>query len=392
MRTWLPWIAAIAYAGLAAGASLYGPSLIVGRDGVSADAYLRGITDTRATVVQAFAGLAVIIAAVVGALNLRHNMRAHQDTLAVTRRGQVTERFTTAVAQLASDELHVRLGGIYSLEQIARDSAELYSPIVEILTSYVRVRAHGEPPRNGDGWRNHLSPKGLPTTDGRYTPLKPDLRAILTIMSRIGRTLDPKDHSFNLTQADMRGIDLAGLPLWNADLSSAQLDQASLYATDLRQANLSGAHLSQALAWAADLEQAVLFGAHLQGVCLFFANLKGAFLARADLKEASLLGAQLPGADLKRANLTQADLRTAQLRGAQMYGAILNGAHLEGTDLSDVVGLSEQQLRDAITDDKTVRPATFSPPAPDPSPFEVLDVSAYALERIPTIGRDPGVP
>jgi hypothetical protein len=58
---------------------------------------------------------------------------------------QVTERFTRAIDQLgASDDagnprVEIRLGGIYALERIARDSpARDYSTVMEVLTAYVR--------------------------------------------------------------------------------------------------------------------------------------------------------------------------------------------------------------------------------------------------------------
>src|SRR5205807_469101 len=62
-------------------------------------------------------------------------------TLRLNRRGQLTERFSKAIEQLGSDSLAVRLGGIYALEQIAFDSAELHWPIMEVLTAYLREHA-----------------------------------------------------------------------------------------------------------------------------------------------------------------------------------------------------------------------------------------------------------
>src|SRR5918998_1171927 len=66
----------------------------------------------------------------------------------ISQNQQVTERFTRAIDQLgASDDdgnprLEIRLGGIYALERIARDSPERdYQTIVEILTAYIRENA-----------------------------------------------------------------------------------------------------------------------------------------------------------------------------------------------------------------------------------------------------------
>ena len=73
-------------------------------------------------------------------------------TLQVNREGQITEHFTRAIDQLgATDDkgkarLEIRLGGIYGLERIAKDSPERdYSTIMEVLTAYVRSNAPRSP-------------------------------------------------------------------------------------------------------------------------------------------------------------------------------------------------------------------------------------------------------
>jgi hypothetical protein len=49
----------------------------------------------------------------------------------LTERGQITDRFSTAVDQLGHKERNVRLGGIYALERIMRDSESDQPAIVE---------------------------------------------------------------------------------------------------------------------------------------------------------------------------------------------------------------------------------------------------------------------
>jgi hypothetical protein len=51
------------------------------------------------------------------------SFRLSQRTFELTEQGQVTDRFTKAVEQLGSDKLDVRIGGVYALERVARDSA-----------------------------------------------------------------------------------------------------------------------------------------------------------------------------------------------------------------------------------------------------------------------------
>jgi uncharacterized protein YjbI with pentapeptide repeats len=68
-------------------------------------------------------------------------LQVNQKTLETTQQGQITERFTKAIEQLGNDNLAIRLGGIYALERIARDSAYDHWAVMEVLTAYVRENA-----------------------------------------------------------------------------------------------------------------------------------------------------------------------------------------------------------------------------------------------------------
>lgn len=144
-----------------------------------------------------------------------------------------------------------------------------------------------------------------------------------------------------LTEAFLKGANLAGAQLRKADLWGADLERAIL-----REALLQGASLAGADLRAADLERADLTEADLRGCSLQEADLERAHLERADLRGASLNGADLQyaglaGSDLQRANFTGANLRGANLEGADLRGANLcdanlRGANLEGANLHDV--------------------------------------------------------
>jgi len=57
----------------------------------------------------------------------------------LSRRGQVTDRFTTALERLGSSELYVRIGGVHALEHVMRDSADHHD--VDRATDRERVPA-----------------------------------------------------------------------------------------------------------------------------------------------------------------------------------------------------------------------------------------------------------
>src|SRR5215208_1645289 len=90
--------------------------------------------------------LVLAVAQILGGTALLSGLYFTWRTLQVNREGQITERFTRAIDQLGKVEdgqklFEIRIGGIYALERIARESEEDYWPIMEILTAYVRQNA-----------------------------------------------------------------------------------------------------------------------------------------------------------------------------------------------------------------------------------------------------------
>lgn len=159
-----------------------------------------------------------------------------------------------------------------------------------------------------------------------------------------------------LSGKDLRYANAARAFFVNADLSHADLRAIILHAADLRGANLEFARLQ-----AADLEVADLQGANLYG-----AGMEGASLNGADLRRAMLSHADLEGASLYRVNLEGADLQAANL-----HAASLEGAKLDGADLRSPIGLTQAQLDQACTNEKTLLPEglrrserTCAPPTP----------------------------
>ena len=76
------------------------------------------------------------------AANLQANTasKRHQEQTDAERKRRTTEGYSTAVSQLAGDKVEERLGGIYSLEQISKESHDYYWLVMETLTAFVRER------------------------------------------------------------------------------------------------------------------------------------------------------------------------------------------------------------------------------------------------------------
>jgi hypothetical protein len=105
----------------------------------------------------------------------------------------------------------------------------------------------------------------------------------------------------NCENNDLRGIDLNGVDLQNANFQNADLSGSNLQGADLRRANLKDANLA---------------GAKLQNSAFGLANLRDANLSNADLTGASFIGAVL---------------RRTNFKGAITAGAIFTDAVFDET-------------------------------------------------------------
>jgi uncharacterized protein YjbI with pentapeptide repeats len=289
--------------------------------------------DTRATLLQALAGGVLLLGAYFTYRQLR-----------VTREGQLTDRYTRAVDQLGSQHLDIRLGGIYALERIARDSPPDRATIEEVLTAYVRGHAPWPPP-----------------------PALPSLQAItyrlVTFVQRqcSVRPRRTADNTAGLAQPD-RPVKEAARARPTADVQAAMtvLGRRELPPDGLRSLHLALVDLGGADLWGANLQGADLYGANLQDAVLHDANLQDAWLANANLHDARLADANLQGANLAGANLQTAGLYDANLQGAGLAGATLQGAGLFGANLHDA-NLREANLQYALADEATRWPRGWTP-------------------------------
>jgi Pentapeptide repeats (8 copies) len=216
----------------------------------------------------------------------------------LSREVQVTDRYTKAITQLGDEKLDVRIGGIYALERVARDSARDHPTVMEVASAFVREHSHEQWPASDPGGQEQA----------RST--RPDVQAAVTVIGR-------RDAKRDIQQIDLTGADLTGADLTHARLNAARLTAANLTEADLSAADLSAADLTRANLTAANLRYADLIAAHLTGARLGGAHLDGSDLTRADLTGANLTFARLTRADLTGANLTRADLTGANFTRAR---------------------------------------------------------------------------
>jgi hypothetical protein len=304
---------------LLAAAVLVVPPWLLARDvgaAVPPDQRANAINSVRSTMVQGIVGLA----ALGGIFVAWQQLQTDRD---LTREGQVTDRYTGAIDQLGHKNVDVRLGGIYALARIAKDSPPDRVTVAEVLTAFIRGHAPWPPRLPGQPPADTFPPDKLPLLQSRA----PDVQAALTVLSRDRRS---DDQPLDLNGTDLRRAQLVGAHLERTDFSGAHMEGAQLDDAHLERAILVGANLTLAHLSHAHLERAILVGANLKAVEFYGAHL-GAFLSGANLEWAGLASTNLEGADLSDTRLKEALLTGANLEKARLDKARLKGAWADET-------------------------------------------------------------
>ncbi|MDE2902557.1 MAG: pentapeptide repeat-containing protein [Chloroflexota bacterium] len=298
--------------------------------------------------------------------------------------GLQSERFRQGTEMLGHELKSVRLGGIYTLDRLARDFPEEYHiPVMQTLCAFVR-----HPPTDPSQTRPS-SVVAQPMVEGdEYddTPLHlvEDIHAVLEVIRlRSQQRLDiesTNNFELNLSGADLRLSDLRGASLSGDDLSDSRLSGSLMMDADLSGAHLQRADLTSpnksrpskatksdihegripattrldnvdltgALALGAKMRGVILSGSDLSGANLPFVTLADSLLMHTNFSDAHLSDANLSGAELHGANFAEAMLSDANLSGTDFSGSCLFGHPV--TPQRPAIGLTQKQLDSARAD------------------------------------------
>jgi Pentapeptide repeats (8 copies) len=258
------------------------------RSGERAGSRLRGQGRVGVAVaaISAFAAVGTVVATGYATARSQRGIQGQlavaQQQLAVAEQGQITERFGRATEQLGSPSLDVRLGGIYALERLTRDSSADQPTIVEVLSAFVRQHARERLPRQA--------------TSSPYLRPAVDVSAALTVLARRDRAHDG-GAIVDLSRTNLARLELVQVNMRGADLNGADLSGAYVRSSDLTEADLHGADLTGAELAGTSLAGANLIGADLTGVDFIghsHPDPVGAYMFGSTI----LVGADLGGADL----------------------------------------------------------------------------------------------
>jgi uncharacterized protein YjbI with pentapeptide repeats len=307
----------------------------------------------RGDVLKMVAGAGALVALVYTAR--KHTLERH---------GQLTDRYSKAITQLASEKPSERIGGIYALERVMRDSVRDHQSVVEVLAAFVRQQSPlPDTPLPDTASEGSRAGGGSPGPVRQERP-QADVQAAMTVLARRPQRPEPFELDLRrtllarlelppgarLARVNLAQADLTGAALYGATLRGATLYRATLTGANLEEANLEGVMLSEA-----NLDGVNLARADLTGVVLSGAMLRGTILGGAMLRGAYLSGASLAGAILAGATLTEVVLSMRMVGpGQYLGGTTLTTVSPDGTTVIAVQDLRASQLADALETDSTV--------------------------------------
>ncbi len=254
--------------------------------------------------------------------------------LKVSEEKQIADKFSKAIDQLGSEgdeKIYIRLGGIYTLEQIAQNSKEYHWTIMEILSDFIREKRSIRQPLD----MITCEPK---TSAESFIQVPIDICAAFSALGRRNVSQDPAGKRINLLRVDLAEMKLSDAQSFN--LSNIILCHSNLSWNHFANVDFSGANLN---------------GCYLNHTHFGNANMSKA-----------LLSANFSGTMLGKTNFSNSNLAGAIFNGASVNGAIFSGADLSGkffycgANFSNVHYL-EKAIFDETTvvDEKTIFPEGF---------------------------------
>ncbi|ACK66835.1 pentapeptide repeat protein [Rippkaea orientalis PCC 8801] len=191
----------------------------------------------------------------------------------------VTERFSKAVEQLGSDKIQTRLGAIYSLEQIAKDSDIYHSIVIGVLTSFLRINSHTQL-----------------TILEIYTTLK--------VIQR--QTLEKKSSDYNL---DFCNAAFSNIDFFEIKFNAANFDRVTFY-----RCNFKGLYFDKASFYKANFTECFFEGCNFNS-----SNFEKADFYGCNLKKSNFDGSNFEGVVFDRVDFEKSKFDGSNFNEVSIY-------------------------------------------------------------------------
>ena len=317
--------------------------------------------ETRRTMIQILGGIAFI-----------STFYFSYKTYILSNEQQITNRFTETIKLLSNENKEIRIGALYALERLSKDSEKDKISILQIINAYVRNHA---PRVTKDLFKQYID-SAKAADDDEYscsyfhpsnkiyvfhpdtTKQELDIQVAITILGTNNFGLLP----LNFTNLDFRAINFRELNLSNSDFSycdltsddfgkavldSCKFDRAVANKTIFATAKIRKSSFATSLLQEANFYQADLSNSHFSaGSCCYDCQFGEAIFRNGDIRSV----------DLRRALFWDADLTNIFIEFAPLDSINLDRTILNGADLRLTRGLAKSEISKAKTDKTTKLP------------------------------------
>ncbi|HEY2010710.1 MAG TPA: pentapeptide repeat-containing protein [Rhizomicrobium sp.] len=326
---------------------------------------------------------------------------AHQQTV-ISRETHYTDIFTTAVEQLGATRevvgpphrteanLEVRLGAIYALERIAKDSERDHWPIMEVLSAYIRNEQN-------TGAAIAAPEEAMEISGFTWTidikPIRVDVQAAINVIGRRpklrmmherGSGLKLDLSGANLQKAQFSG-EFRGADFQSSNMTKARFSDCDLVGSELQFSTLTGAVFRDCkiekfdLNYLNDLDGLSAYDTSFRGMefygkmyaCIFY----GCDFTGADLSSVVFNRVRFIRCDLSKVNFESANFEQA----CTMTRCNLSGADFSGAKLENLNTIKTSDLEKAIGDSETVLGRRIMRPRNWPAFFQDVEVASQIM-------------
>ena len=202
--------------------------------------------DMRATIFQALTALALVVGAGFTVYQIIDTAKTTRSQLNLAEESQLSQQFTQAVGQLASNsDEPTQLGGVYGLAKVARESPSIYrTEVINVLGAFVRGAA-GQV-KGSQTLTLHLAVREPSVQVALDTLLKPPAlqrgdTPPLRLSTGLSMSLDLRLGDF--TGDNLNFVFLEGDALDGASFDGSNLKGSCLYGVSVNNTRFQGAHL-----------------------------------------------------------------------------------------------------------------------------------------------------
>lgn len=298
------------------------------------------------------------------------------------REAQMTDRFSKAITHLGDEKQAIRIGGLYELERVAKDSPKDLATIRKVILTYLHDNYSI---RNEATESTKFAVEKREQSNGlaiSFYSSNTELQTLINIIQGLSNEDDRLDFSgLNLLDksltrgryslANFSGTNLSGSNIFASNFSHSNFKDAILnrVTSDLKEhieikgsivmlvtpqevkPNFTGADLTRAMIIESNLSEAIFVEAKLRN-----ADLTKSIFYKVNLSEAALDYVNATQTNFKAANLTNANFRGANLSGASFEGSILDLTNFSSADLRETKGLNFEVMKKSIISDDTKLP------------------------------------